>query len=1227
MNALNILHLSDLHIGNFKYDDAPTLAITIANTLQDQGRTVEIILVSGDIFDGRSRAHEKDRKFAIKFFDALISQINNKALSALKLTRDEILFVPGNHDLVRSETDPYKRFDDFLNEFYPSKSSSRVTMVDGYNFICDFPEKKIAILGFNSCRIEIEQLQENDLDWIEKIDLDEFKAKKEVIRKKIKDYKAQEIKWDDYGYIDPLELDNVFTTLREIIPGHSDYNLLATFHHHFYPFPEMSKAKQDRSFIRNYTAVMDQFQRYKIRMVLHGHKHLPIQRALTDNRYFDDPDSIIYVLAAGSVGHRDVYNPSFHWLRVLSGNSARLADGERYTFKDEEFDMAKPFILPPPGKEEKGFAESLLPYLEMENSDLYQKYQDLTNDFEQLVLDSQIGKVIELVGNLFTIFPDIKLELRRNPKLNYLLLLSLNFRVVYLRNIYKPNTEQQDLLDKLCTAIIDTADGSDFIESLMIFLKAKTNSELERAYNNIIKNVSNENKRIGAYCSIALFMADLFLNISSYGEFYFEKEKLNHKINVNLVTDAFYRNIPSDSIEIEANVDRRAVLMRFKSKDPTVHKVAVLIIKDFEMRLDKFEESLKEIKLKLYYIIPKIQAEKYDLENFHFDAYIPTLLPLLTGDNLYKSKEVFIRELIQNSIDATLLRKQVDQEKDYLTDIKIVLGAEKRNGGNVKYFKIMDNGIGMSKFTIERYFTSIGRSYYVSEEFDELKKDKKIQYEAISNFGIGFLSSFMVCKEVNVQTRNVFPDDEIKGLEIEIPNYDGCFFIRKTDKEDVGTEITLFEDERKLFNFKKFTDYMDRTLINLPLSLKIHNSLAQTSFEIQSFSLHREMLRLLKESTHPVFYVPFSEKEKESYYQSWESLSSSSIDDIEKFGVWVDFSKVDNLSFQSKKENITCLNQGLLVSTPFLPFKLKKNDLIPHIKINYPSSFIQLDVSRERILKLKDSVDLKNILKHLQMQIVEFLQEEGGKASKMKLADLYGMQLVIRNEFKNFEEARIDLEAYTLRLEDFGTNLGITICKIKSIPDSYDENKICFISHNYSLGRSIKFLSRVIQNLPGSAVTDKVELKKQNDFIKESGLSKFFKQIETNKIIRHEGNDRHMRISVEDMIYTYQSDHSEAKYTYEMNFMGVFSGLRRYESFDFVKFFHILITRFYSPVVERKMPAELQHNQVLIVLSAFKAAVFNILTPGDVAGFTLKINYIDMIVSTRQEVERDDEQM
>jgi len=829
-----------------------------------------------------------------------------------------------------------------------------------------------------------------------------------------------------------------------------NYTLIATFHHHFYPFPERKEKNPDASFIRNYTDVLDQFQRFEVKLVLHGHKHTPVQRAITDKKYFDNPNSIIYAFAAGSIGCKGVDNLSFHWLKVFDKNSVQLCELTKYDFNDEEEGKQENIILPP--RNERALsAFELNVILQNQDPKMFQAYEELTDDFEQIIQDSDAEKIIQTIGKLYTVFPEIDKSLRKEPLKIYLILLAIHYRVILLKNTYEgPSNRFDELLKRIEKDITTRIENKSFAKNLINFLKAGNSQQFENTYSHIIKNVAIKHKKYGAYVSATLFLSDLFLNISKYGEYYFKEENLDLKINVRLNKGEFYDRLPSNSVQFRSDIDRRAIYIDFKCKNPTVHKMAVLIVKDFEMRLDKLEESLKTINLKLYYISPKVTSVNYDLEDFHFNAYLPKLLPLLTGENLYKQKEVFIRELVQNAMEATLWRQRLERNNFFNTDINIEFGEEKRDSKLVKYFRILDNGIGMSNFMIERYFTSIGRSFYTSEEFEELKKDKKINYAPISSFGIGFLSSFMVSTQVTVKTK-FYTDDE--GWEIGIPNRDGCFFVKKIKRQRVGTEITLYEDHRERFDFDKFENYIKETFQGIPLNI---NVTGKKEFQVESFKQQKEMLQSIK-NNELIFYIPFSEK-KSTVEISWEDLINTKNDNLERCGISFNFTSLG----YSHNNNVTTCNQGLAISTPCLPFRIPHH-VSPKININFPSSFIQLDVAREKVNNIKDETKLtKEILTILLNQGLNFITSPSNTLSNSYLSQIeiinYFMALTIndgidlkkqslqrflKTKYTSFSK-EFDRAKYALKAELKDDIIELSIVKIQKIPNRAHGKQISY---------------------------------------------------------------------------------------------------------------------------------------------------------------------------------------
>lgn len=123
---------------------------------------------------------------------------------------------------------------------------------------------------------------------------------------------------------------------------------------------------------------------------------------------------------------------------------------------------------------------------------------------------------------------------------------------------------------------------------------------------------------------------------------------------------------------------------------------------------------------------------------------------LLVGRNLYNDPGVFVRELLQNAIDATRTREQLDNYLPRYWKPQINISSWMDQEG-YHWFRIEDNGIGMTEDIIKEYFLKVGRSYYASDSFkkDKLRNKANMDYMPISRFGIGVLSCFM-CGENNI---------------------------------------------------------------------------------------------------------------------------------------------------------------------------------------------------------------------------------------------------------------------------------------------------------------------------------------------------------------------------------------------------------------------------------------------------------------------------------------------
>jgi molecular chaperone HtpG len=157
---------------------------------------------------------------------------------------------------------------------------------------------------------------------------------------------------------------------------------------------------------------------------------------------------------------------------------------------------------------------------------------------------------------------------------------------------------------------------------------------------------------------------------------------------------------------------------------------------------------------------------------------------------LYSDHEIFLRELISNATDASLKLKHLASVGDYKGNVDDLL-IEVKIDKDAKTLHIIDNGIGMTEAEVKKYINEI--AFSGAEDFLAKFKDKKADDAGIiGHFGLGFYSSFMVAKEVEIITKSYK-----KGSKAVHWACDGSpeFTLVDADKKERGTEIVLHIDD------------------------------------------------------------------------------------------------------------------------------------------------------------------------------------------------------------------------------------------------------------------------------------------------------------------------------------------------------------------------------------------------------------------------------------------------
>ena len=154
---------------------------------------------------------------------------------------------------------------------------------------------------------------------------------------------------------------------------------------------------------------------------------------------------------------------------------------------------------------------------------------------------------------------------------------------------------------------------------------------------------------------------------------------------------------------------------------------------------------------------------------------------------LYSDHDIFLREMVSNAVDATQKLKTLSATGDFkgeLGDLSVRVSLDEKAGT----LTISDRGVGMTAEEIEKYINQIAFSGV--NDFLEKYQDKA---EAIiGHFGLGFYSSFMVAKKVEIITKSYK-----EGSKAVKWSCDGSpeYTLEDAEKEDRGSDIVLYIDD------------------------------------------------------------------------------------------------------------------------------------------------------------------------------------------------------------------------------------------------------------------------------------------------------------------------------------------------------------------------------------------------------------------------------------------------
>ncbi|UHA75883.1 HSP90 family protein [Paenibacillus sp. 481] len=155
----------------------------------------------------------------------------------------------------------------------------------------------------------------------------------------------------------------------------------------------------------------------------------------------------------------------------------------------------------------------------------------------------------------------------------------------------------------------------------------------------------------------------------------------------------------------------------------------------------------------------------------NFQVNLQGIIDLLSN-HLYSDPGVFIRELLQNGVDAVTARRRLGQPFDETVKVEVFASAHT--------LSFSDNGCGLTESEIEQFLARIGSS---TKRGDQDGAD-----DFIGQFGVGLLSCFVVSDEIVLITRSALEGDALEWRG----KPDGTYSINKIKRNvPIGTTVFL----------------------------------------------------------------------------------------------------------------------------------------------------------------------------------------------------------------------------------------------------------------------------------------------------------------------------------------------------------------------------------------------------------------------------------------------------
>lgn len=354
------------------------------------------------------------------------------------------------------------------------------------------------------------------------------------------------------------------------------------------------------------------------------------------------------------------------------------------------------------------------------------------------------------------------------------------------------------------------------------------------------------------------------------------------------------------------------------------------------------------------------------MQKGHIGVTTENIFPIIKK-YLYSDHEIFLREIVSNAVDATQKLKtlaSVGEFKGEVGDTTIHINLDEKK----KTITISDRGVGMTAEEIDKYLNQV--AFSGANEF--LEKYKKDANAIIGHFGLGFYSSFMVSKKVEVITKSFQ-----EGAQAVKWTCDGSpeFTLEEVDKADRGTDIVLYiDDENKQYATKaEVSNLLKKYCRFLPVEIAFGK---ETEWK-DGKEVETDKVNIVNE-TKPLWTRTPSELKDEDYDQFYRGLYPMADDPLFNIHLNVDypFNLTGVLYFPKLKNNVEVQKNKIQLYCNQVYVTDSVEGIVPefltllHGVIDSPD--IPLNVSRSY---LQSDGNVKKISSHITKKVADRLEE------------------------------------------------------------------------------------------------------------------------------------------------------------------------------------------------------------------------------------------------------------